>query len=267
MAAGTLAGLVVPEPVLGWLAHSIVTEEHRDAGAPSRLFRLERPGGDRHVLKVAADLGGEAARLRWLGTQDLGGLAVPAVLGFVGTRERDFLLMTRLDGIDAGDPRILPDAEAIVVGIGRALRALHRLPVEDCPFSAGIDALLAVAERRVATGMVRKDHFPPCYLSRSPAELLEILDDLRPRAAPATFTHGDPSLVNFLFRDRSVVGCVDVGLAGISDPYRDLAITMRSIGYNLGRRWNDVFLDAYGTTLDRDRYAFFLILDRFVMTR
>lgn len=141
---------------------------------------------------------------------------------------------------------------------------MHALPTSDCPFSASVDDLLAIAEQRVRQGVLSAGDFPSHYLGRSPRELLEVLHDLRPRDEGAVFTHGDASLPNFLFHRGQVRGYIDLGLAGVADPYRDLGLAARSLTRNMGGKWVRPFLEAYGAPMDEPRLEFFILLDVFV---
>lgn len=231
--------------------------------APSAVSELRSPGRPTLILKVGPDLAPEERRLRWLA----GLLPVPTVLAAASRDDTDYLLMTKIPGADGSDERLLRKDSRFVELVADALRTVHSVPVADCPFDASVERLLEVAERRVSQGVLRAHHFPSRYLGRSPRELLDILKQLRPSDEAAVFTHGDPSLVNILFHRDRVSGIIDLGLAGISDPYRDLGIAARSLTLNMGGRWVRPFLQAYGASPDHLRLEFFALLDEFVMAR
>ena len=60
-----------------------------------------------------------------------------------------------------------------------------------------------------------------------------------------------------------IAGFVDVGRAGVSDRYRDLALAARSIEYNLGSEYVAPFFATYGVEPDPRRTAFYRLLDEF----
>ncbi|GAC1535846.1 MAG: hypothetical protein NVS2B7_05120 [Herpetosiphon sp.] len=78
------------------------------------------------------------------------------------------------------------------------------------------------------------------------------------------FTHGDFCLPNIVIHNGQVGGFIDVGRAGVGDPFRDLALCARSIAFNFGRAWVPVFFAAYGLPRPEPaRLAFFRLLDEF----
>lgn len=231
--------------------------------APSTIVMLSKPGRHSLVLKIGRDLVPEGRRLRWL----KGRLPVPEVVTIASQDGTDYLLMTKLPGGDGSDDRVHRDGERFVELLAHALRTVHGVPTADCPFSATIDSLLEVAEQRVSHGALATSDFAASYLGRSPDELLGILHQLRPSEEGAIFTHGDASLPNLLFDRGHVSGFIDLGLAGISDPYRDLGLAARSLTRNMGGKWVRPFLHAYGAPMDEPRLEFFILLDEFVGAR
>lgn len=228
--------------------------------APSRVVTLSKPGRPSLVLKIAPELVPEERRLRWLKDK----LPVPKVVCIASQGDTDYLLMTKLPGKDGSDDRVHRDGARFVELLAHSLRTVHAIPTADCPFSAPVDSLLEIAQQRVSQGVLETSDFPAHYHGRSPRELLQQLHALRPSATGTVFTHGDASLPNFLFHRGQVSGFIDLGLAGISDPYRDLALAARSLTRNTGSKWVHPFLEAYGAPVDHLRLEFFILLDVFV---
>ena len=184
--------------------------EYVKVGVPHREFEV-----DEHV-----------ARHRWLGVH----VAVPEVLGH-GEREGLRFLHTRaLPGRSAISHDFACGDEAIIAGLGRALRAFHdRVPVDECPF-----ARLEPASMEVP----------------SPS-------------ADAVVGHGDACNPNFLFDDEgTLTGYVDLGEAGVTDRWADLAPAILSLGWNFGEQpelhhhHRAIFLAGYGIDLDEDALDF-----------
>lgn len=231
--------------------------------APSRVVILRKPGTRSLVLKIGPNLGPEAERLDWL----QGKLPVPEVRAFASHEATDYLLMTKLPGIDGSDDRAVRGGARFVALLANTLRTIHALPAEDCPFVATVDDLLEIAGQRARDGMWAAEDFPAHYLERSPTELLADLHRLCPcdaRDEDVVFTHGDASLPNFLVDKGQLSGIIDLGLAGVSDRYRDLSLAARSLTQNMGRRWVRPFFEAYGAGQDELRIEFFILLDEFV---
>jgi aminoglycoside phosphotransferase len=229
--------------------------------APSRIFMLDHPHRPRLVLKVGRDLQREADRIEWL----MGKLPVPDVIAIATQGGFDYLLMTRLAGIDGTDAHAEMGGDRFIECLDQGLREVHSIPTTSCPFVSTVGDLIEVARERVEMGILTTAHFPPGYLGRSPEELFDSLCQLRPASTEMVLTHGDASLPNFLFENNRISGYIDLGQAGVTDRYRDLGDATRSITRNMGGRWVQPFFAAYGVPLDSWRVEFFVLLDHFVM--
>lgn len=192
----------------------VIARRSECRNAPSTVVMLTTPGRRSLVLKIGRDLVPEQRRLGWL----KGKLPVPEVVAFASQNGKDYLLMTKLPGRDGSDGRVIRGGMQVVELLAHALRTVHDIPIADCPFSATIEDLLAIAERRVSQEELEVSDFPARYLGRSPRELLQTLHHLRPGDEGRVVVHGDASLPNFLFHRGEVSGFIDLGLAGISDP-------------------------------------------------
>jgi aminoglycoside 3'-phosphotransferase II len=228
----------------------------------AHLSRWEGPADQTAILKIGRHLTAERDRLLWLACR----LPVPEVLAFGRRDGLDFLRMTEMSGLQGADPVVLAQPAMLVDGLAEALRAVHGVPAADCPFDARTEKLLADAATRARTRL-RVEDIDPRYLYRPPADLLADLNRLRPATEDLVLTHGDPSVVNFLFEGTAATGIIDWGLAGVGHRYRDLAIAARSITLNVGASWVGRFFSSYGAEYDRRLVEFFALLDEFVMTR
>ena len=86
----------------------------------------------------------------------------------------------------------------------------------------------------------------------------------RPASEDRVFTHGDLCLPNVIIHDKRLSGFIDLGSAGIGDPYRDLALVGRSLNRNLGPGWADIFFAHYGLAApDPDKLRYYRLLDEF----
>jgi aminoglycoside 3'-phosphotransferase-1 len=69
------------------------------------------------------------------------------------------------------------------------------------------------------------------------------------------------SLENILMQEGAVVGCIDVGRAGVADRYQDLAIVWRALG-ELDAALQQRFVQQYGLLdIDQGKLQFHLRLD------
>jgi aminoglycoside phosphotransferase len=230
----------------------------------AEVWRLTARGRPALYLKVqsaraAPSLRGERDRLLWIA----GRLPVPEVVAWAEREGHEYLLLSAVPGEPASDAATGAAARRVAALVGAALRRVHALPAAGCPFDASNETLIAAAKRNVERGAVDAEDFDPERRGRSPADVLVDVRRARPRApGPSVFLHGDASFPNFLVVRRTLGGVVDWGMAGTGDPYRDLALALRSLGWNHGPRWTDELVAGYGLdALDASRVAFHAMLD------
>jgi len=216
--------------------------------------------GTEFYLKTSADVGAlaaEAARLGWL----VRNVCVPTIVEFERDDARAYLLTTALPGVGAHDFGGTP--QRCVELLAEGLRAWHELPVDACPFDARLATTMAHARANAEAGRVDETDFDDSRAGRTAFELLAQLDESQPRDEDLVVAHGDYCLPNIVIHGDRVAGFVDVGRAGVSDRYRDLALAARSIDYNIGGEWVAPFFNAYGIEPDPRRIAFYQLLDEF----
>jgi aminoglycoside 3'-phosphotransferase I len=229
------------------------------------VYRLHgKPGAPDLYLKhgqgsVADDILDEASRLRWLAKH----LPVPQVGQLVGFPSEAWLLMTAIPGetaYQALEARA-GDRNAVVEALADFLRRLHAVPTSDCPFNSDHVHRLALARKRIDAGLVDEEDFDAARRGWTAEQVWQALHRHLPFTPDPVVTHGDFSLDNLLIADGAVVGCIDVGRAGIADRYQDLAILWNCLG-EFGDRLQDRFLARYGRPRpDPAKMEFHLLLD------
>ncbi|AQR70433.1 APH(3') family aminoglycoside O-phosphotransferase [Janthinobacterium sp. LM6] len=231
------------------------------------VYRLQgRNGAPALFLKhgrgaAAAELADELARLRWLAQY----LPVPAVAQFARAAdpEQAWLLTAALPGKTARqvleeNPALGP---AVTDALAAFLRRLHALPVSDCPFDAGHAVRLVQARQRINAGLVDAGDFDAEREGWTAQQVWLALQEYLPLTPDLVVTHGDFSLDNILMHDGAVVGCLDVGRAGVADRYQDLAIVWRALG-ELDAALQQRFAEQYGLLdIDQGKLQFHLLLD------
>jgi len=239
-----------------------------DGESGASVHRVEAPDDSVRFLKHASGaladaLAAEHARLEWLAPR----VSVPTVRGFERTANDAWLLTDALPGQSAR--AALTDALAvdpsrvamIAQALGRAMRALHEIPAADCPFDSAHVRRLADAQRRIARGDVDVTDFDEARQGWSAEQVWDALVSLDALPFERVVTHGDYSLDNVFVQGTSVTGVLDVGRAGVADPYQDLAICRRDLGEH-GTEAQVALLRGYGlSTLDEARVEFHLLLD------
>ncbi|HEX2591372.1 MAG TPA: aminoglycoside 3'-phosphotransferase [Rhizomicrobium sp.] len=186
------------------------------------------------VLKIAGAterdhtaLFDEVAALRWLH----GRIRSPAVLWSGIIDGQAALVMEELCGCLVYE---LPQAQQAdgVARIARALAAMHALPVRDCPLDQRMETKIALARANVAAGAVDESDFDDEHAGMTATALFEKMLTVRPADGTLAVTHGDACMPNFILMDDDTVGLIDVGRAGVADPYQDFALFLRSAAYN-----------------------------------
>ncbi|WBQ04311.1 aminoglycoside 3'-phosphotransferase [Kribbella sp. CA-293567] len=207
-----------------------------------------------------AELLAERDRAEWLASTSVPGARV---LDWIESAEGAALLTSAVPGVTAGD---LPWSEKLVASLARAVRAVHELPVESCPFERRLVDVVAQAEDVVRRGAVNPDFLTDDARLVAPEELLARVRAALPAVQAAqelVVCHGDACLPNFLFDPDTLewTGTIDVGRLGVADRYSDLAL----VKAQLEDEWSvdaAAFFAAYGVVEpDAERLAFHLLLD------
>ena len=153
------------------------------------------------------DLLREKQILDWL----QGRLPVPRVLYFEQVGQLQYLLLSAIPGRSAESEVYLSGsaAQGMVRALARGLRQIHALGISDCPFPRHLHITLAEAQQRVEQGLVDTADFNPENSERSPADILQELQNRRPRNDDLVFTHGDYCLPNIILQGDSLSGFID----------------------------------------------------------
>jgi streptomycin 3"-kinase len=242
-----------------------------DGESGAAVFRS--PDGSRYAKCVpardTAALEGERDRVAWLHGQGVPG---PRVLDWRTGADGACLLTSAVAGVPAD--RLGPDALAAVwAPIADAVRLLHALPVQACPFSRDLASMFAAARDVVARGAVTDDFLPVEQQGTPPEELLARLAPgldhrLAQEAASAVVCHGDLCLPNIVVDPGGgrFAGFIDLGRLGRADPHADLSLLFATAretwpDEDRARAAEQAFADRYGAPVDRARERFYLHLD------
>ncbi|MBM7571686.1 APH(3') family aminoglycoside O-phosphotransferase [Aquibacillus albus] len=202
----------------------------------------------------------EKERLEWL----QGKVSVPEVLYYDKDEVNEYLLITEIKGINASDKSYETNLPFTMKLLAIGLKTLHSLSIEGCPFNQKLDVKMEEAKNRVENGLVDEEDFDNERKDLKARELFEELISKKPINEELVFTHGDYCLPNIIIDKDKVSGFIDLGRAGISDRYQDLALAVRSITYNFGKEHVPLFLKAYGIEkLDESKIFYYQLLDEF----
>lgn len=217
-----------PDPVPVWL---------NEMGGLTVSFSVAGPGDSqsrylkRNELPSSEDLALEAEKLEWL----RGRHPAPRVVDHVRGDGVEYLITEALPGSNAVDPVNVSEANRTITEVGRGLRMLHDLPIDDCPWTWSIEERTALLDADQAA-----------RLGPSPS-----IDRL-------VVCHGDPCAPNTLLgEDGRFLGHVDMQRLGVADRWADLAVATMSFGWNYPSYDEKLFWDAYGIEPDQMRIRYY----------
>jgi len=242
-------------------------------GGESGARVLRSTDGSRYAKCVAGEqrtlLEQERDRVAWLGA---GGIPGPEVLDWHADADGACLVTSAVRGVPA-DGMSAEDLRRAWPSVAEGVRALHALPVKDCPFSRDLTRMFALARDVVARNRVVQAFLPVDQRRTPPADLLARLGGqlerrLAQEAADTVVCHGDLCLPNIILDPvaSTLTGFVDLGRLGRADRYADIALLLA----DSRETWedeeqalaaDDAFAGHYGITLDADRQRFYLHLD------
>lgn len=224
------------------------------------VYRYSSPGKTLYlkIEQKQGELEAEYRNLSWL----QGRLPVPEIIEWFQNDEFDYLLMSGLDGKMLRDDEYLRNPELAVSLLAEGINMIRSLDIGGCPIHNGTDKKLKDAEMNIERGSVDMDDWEDDNSFSSPEELLAHLRNNIPRNMETAFTHGDYCLPNILAKDRKITGFIDLGRAGVADPWQDVALCIRSLQHNFETdRFGDMLLEKIGIQLDRDKLEYHILLD------
>ncbi|MEM9808205.1 MAG: APH(3') family aminoglycoside O-phosphotransferase, partial [Cyanobacteria bacterium P01_D01_bin.56] len=171
-------------------------------------------------------------------------------------------LLSEVPGDNCVDAMTRLDNNRLVELLALGLRQIHQINIARCPFDERIKSKLARAHCHVQQGLVDEDNFDDERLGMTAQEVYAALVERRPTEQDFVFTHGDYCMPNILLQGDRISGFIDLDRAGIADRYNDLAISSRSIAYNLGTDYEQRFFLAYGIdNVDEEKIEYYRMMD------
>lgn len=228
-------------------------------------YRIDRITGERTYLKILPiphrePLKQYQEKLIWIERK----LPVPKVLHYSSNDKFEFLLMSEIVGADGTDPVHRGNMESLIRKLAQALKQVHTVEVEDCPFDYTLNRRIKVVVERNNAGLIDKQKVEKKFNGHRFEDLYQTLVTNRYHSEDLVFTHGDFCVPNVVMNSTGVSGFIDVADAGIADRYRDLASMHYSIIRNFGEEWLDLFYKEYGKpAIDLEKIKYYDVLEAF----
>jgi streptomycin 3"-kinase len=212
----------------------------------------------------------ERRRTEWLAST---GISCPEVLDWKAFNNATCLVTRTLPGVPASELSATELRQAWP-SIVRQLKALHDLPITECPFERRLSTMCALAEEAVARGAVNPEFLDLNDRDVPPTVLLDRLREEMPQRLAQevhelVICHGDACLPNFLIDPDTLhcTGVIDLGRLGLADRYADLSLLIA----NARETWTSAeeaerastrLFEFYGLSHpDKERLDFYLRLD------
>ena len=234
----------------------------------SRVFQYQKDE-DIFYLKIVPmneEIIRERDLLHWLKDK----IPVPEVIYWQEYDGYFFLLTTGMKGEMActfPEEKVLEPIEATVRKLAEGLLRLQAVDFSDCPYKNNLEIKLAKAQELIKTNLVDMDDWEDNNEFSSPQELLDWLILHQPQEE-LCFTHGDYCLPNIFLNNTGVSGFIDWGTGGIADKWQDIALCVRSLGYNLGdidkiekQRYLNILFTSLGMEPDWNKIEYYILLD------
>lgn len=210
--AAQLNGYTCEQNIIGKSAASVYKFQKNDTALFLKIDQnLDKTAQERDVLL-------------WLENK----LPVPKVLFYEEHDQTAYLLETAMPGMLSCEETI--DKETVRI-LADGLLLLQSVAISDCSFDRRLDKELKEALYNIEHNLVDANDFETSSLHKTPTELYLWLCQNR-MEEELYFVHGDYCLPNVLIHDKTC-GFIDIGDAGVADKWKDIALCLRSLKYNL----------------------------------
>jgi len=217
-----------------------------------------------YFLKIDSkdgELYNENISIKWLSDK----VPVPNIIEWDSDQKNDYLLTSKINGLMLCDDYYLANPKLAVSVLSKGLKLLHSIDINNCEIKNNLDSKLLLAKANIQKKLVDIDNWEEETKNQfsSPDLLLEYLYDTKPKE-DLVFTHGDYCLPNIFGLGDEITGFIDLGRAGISDKWQDIALCIRSLRHNFNsNEYDDLLLGELGIEKDMDKFNYYILLDEF----
>lgn len=157
---------------------------------------------------------------------------VPKVIYFLYDKNKSIMLTEKLKGKMICDDDIFDDMKYVVNLAAKALKILQSLDISTCLIYNTLDIKLAIAKYNIENNLITTMEEKNTKKFGTPQKAYEYLINHKPKTEKLCFSHGDLSLPNIFFENDKITGFIDMGDAGVSDYWYDIAILVKSLRRN-----------------------------------
>ncbi len=217
---------------------------------------------ENYYLKIDSkngELYNEYLSINWLSDK----APVPDIIEWDSDCENDYLLTSKINGLMLCDDYYLTNPNLAISVLSKGLKLLHSIDINNCKIKNNLDNKLLLAKTNIEKKLVDINDWEEetKKLFSSPDLLLEYLYDTKPEE-DLVFTHGDYCLPNIFGLGDEVTGFIDLGRAGISDKWQDIALCIRSLRYNFNsNEYDNLLLGELGIEKDINKFNYYILLD------
>ena len=225
----------------------VVSTEQRNRAVRSYLLAA-KTGWPFRLLAVADgsdpfSVLSEIDRLDWLDRR----LPVPKVLAAEPMPSGGHASVLALPpGFVASELANPHDPQRTVELFAQALRFVHEVPIDRCPFSNRLEIRLRSIRRKLKAGRYDDMLLSEAYRRYPPTRLFEILEETRPAEEDLVFAHGAFTLRSVYLDAGGVSGIVSWDRAGVADRYSDLAMGAKAVAETVSPELIPTFFECYG---------------------
>jgi aminoglycoside phosphotransferase len=193
--------------------------------------------------------------MQWL----KGKLIIPKVIDFGCEDNREFLIMSELDGIYIDDIRTNP--EEYIKHLVNVVNQLHSVDISSCPFDSGVDTRLSELGFLLSSGLASVNDWNETTPFADPNKFYQWLCDNKPQDEELVFSHGD--LPANIFINGSNYRFNDLGRAGKADKWLDIAFCVKDIRYwyHNDKKYEDMFFELLNMQPNYEKIEYFILLD------
>lgn len=193
---------------------------------------------------------------QWL----VGKLPVPKIICRIVEDNMSYMLIEAARGKMLEDDIYRSNPEKLVELATQGIKLLQSVDIHNCPFDSRIDLKLEKARKRIESGLIesidKNLYTAGLYTSK---DVYRYLVENKPEEE-LVFSHGDYCFNNYFTNGTEITDFIDMGRAGVSDFYQDIALCIREL-MDFEPKYTDMFIQALGIEPDWQKIKYYILLD------